>query len=136
MTELKKAFKRLRIEADETLREMAEALGVSEVYLSAIEAGRRQMTDSFVSNLKEVYSGIYADSYLIEIEAQGILQRGYATIKIESLEEAVNHVMTKRKLEYNPKQRRCLDCGCDIPDGDERYADGLCGICAYEKNIL
>ena len=55
LTALGKALRILRIENDEILKTMAEKLGITSAYLSAIENGKREPTQKFMDNLFSVY---------------------------------------------------------------------------------
>ena len=48
LTEFGKLVRKYRIDVDVTLREMADELGISAAYLSAIEIGRRPLTDQIL----------------------------------------------------------------------------------------
>lgn len=50
-TKFGKFLRKLRIDRGMVIRDMAEMLGVSPAYLSAIELGKRAIPDSFVDNL-------------------------------------------------------------------------------------
>lgn len=55
-TRLGKLLRKIRIDRDEYLKNMAEHLGVTSAYLSAIENGKRNMSDALLDRLAEVYS--------------------------------------------------------------------------------
>lgn len=46
----------VRLDKSETLRDMAEALGVSSAFLSAVENGKKKMPDSWYSTLSQKYN--------------------------------------------------------------------------------
>lgn len=50
-----KEIRKLRIDKDESLAEMAEKLGISASYLSAIETGTREIPVGFVDRLCNIY---------------------------------------------------------------------------------
>ncbi len=54
-TALGKELRKMRIDAGEVLKTMADKLGVTSSYLSAIEVGKRTMSDKLLNNLQEVY---------------------------------------------------------------------------------
>ena len=56
VTNLGKFFRELRIENQEILRDMADNLGVSSAFLSAVENGKKKMPDSWYQKLTELYS--------------------------------------------------------------------------------
>lgn len=51
VTEYGKIVRKARIDADLTMLDMANALGVSSAYLSAVEVGRKRITEIFLSNV-------------------------------------------------------------------------------------
>ncbi|MBI0095998.1 hypothetical protein A9G28_12780 [Gilliamella sp. Fer1-1] len=55
-TKLGKLIRKLRIDHGTTLRKMAETLGISSAYLSAIELGKRAVPNDFLHKLKESYA--------------------------------------------------------------------------------
>ncbi len=46
----------LRIERNELLKDMADALGVSSAFLSAVENGKKEIPSKWLDKIKEVYS--------------------------------------------------------------------------------
>ena len=54
-TEFGKMLRKIRIENDEVLTDMAKKLNISISYLSAIEAGEREIPDNMVDNLVDNY---------------------------------------------------------------------------------
>ena len=55
-TSLGKFLRTLRIENGEILKDMAENLGVSSAFLSAVENGKKKLPDSWYEKLTKVYS--------------------------------------------------------------------------------
>lgn len=55
-TELGKALRKLRIDRSETLGDMAEKLGITSSYLSAIEKGKRPTPDGLTDKISDLYS--------------------------------------------------------------------------------
>lgn len=55
VTKLGKKLRKIRIENDEVTYNMAEKLGISVSYLSAIENGKRAIPKNFIENLFEKY---------------------------------------------------------------------------------
>jgi len=56
LTEFGKYLRRLRIESGELLKCMAEKLGVTSSYLSAIETGKRNIPDGWVEKISQLYN--------------------------------------------------------------------------------
>lgn len=55
ITAIGKALRRIRLEKDEYLKDMADKLGVSSSYLSAIENGKRRLTSHLLEKIKKTY---------------------------------------------------------------------------------
>ena len=55
LTEFGKALRKIRIEREELLKDMATALGVSAAYLSAVETGKRRIPDDWVERISIHY---------------------------------------------------------------------------------
>lgn len=55
ITDFGKALRKLRIDAGQVLGDMAERLGISVAYLSAIENARREIPDGFVEKIAKLY---------------------------------------------------------------------------------
>ena len=55
ITDFGRELRKIRIDAGEVLKDMAEKLGYTSSYLSAIEVGKRAVPETFLSKLKECY---------------------------------------------------------------------------------
>jgi len=55
LTEFGKFLRRLRIDNEELLKSMAEKLGVSSSYLSAVETGKRNIPDDWEEKIIQLY---------------------------------------------------------------------------------
>ncbi len=55
LTELGKSLRKIRIDRQELLRDMAETLGVSAAYLSAVENGKRNAPQSWAEKIIQSY---------------------------------------------------------------------------------
>ena len=56
LTEFGKALRKLRINHQEILKDMADTLNVSAAYLSAVETGKRRIPADWVSRISKSYS--------------------------------------------------------------------------------
>lgn len=56
LTSIGKFLRKLRIDNGEILKDMADALGVSSAFLSAVENGKKKMPESWIEKLKAIYS--------------------------------------------------------------------------------
>ena len=63
LTRFGKMLRTIRLERDELLRDMAEKLGVTVAYLSAVENGKRKVPDEWISKIIALYD---LDDYLAE----------------------------------------------------------------------
>lgn len=55
ITSIGKFLRKLRIDKGEILRNMAETLGVSSAFLSAVENGKKKLPDAWFPKLQEYY---------------------------------------------------------------------------------
>lgn len=55
MTDFAKALRILRIERGEVLKDMADKLGITSSYLSAIECGKRKIPNDFCERVISIY---------------------------------------------------------------------------------
>lgn len=55
LTRFGKELRKIRIEHDEILKDMADKLNVTAAYLSAVENGNRKIPDSWVNIITEEY---------------------------------------------------------------------------------
>lgn len=55
LTELGKILRKIRIDRQELLRDMAETLGVSAAYLSAVENGKRNAPVAWIDKIIQAY---------------------------------------------------------------------------------
>lgn len=56
LTSIGKFLRKLRIDNEEILKDMAEKLGVSSAFLSAVENGKKKMPEGWSEKLKNLYS--------------------------------------------------------------------------------
>jgi transcriptional regulator with XRE-family HTH domain len=79
LTEFGKFLRNLRIEYEELLKDMADKLGVTPSYLSAVETGKRNIPDDWLEKIKKFYN--------LDIFAQETLDRAASnsikTIKLD-----------------------------------------------------
>ncbi len=55
ITEFGKTLRKIRIDKSEILRDMAEKLGMTSSYLSAIECGKRNIPDNLIDKIVSLY---------------------------------------------------------------------------------
>lgn len=56
LTHIGKQTRKIRIDNEELLIDMANKLGISASYLSSIETGKRKTPDNFISNIEQIYN--------------------------------------------------------------------------------
>ena len=56
LTDFGRFLRKIRIDCDEILKDMAEKLNVSAAYLSAVEMGKRNIPEQWVNKVSELYA--------------------------------------------------------------------------------
>jgi len=79
ITKFGKALRKYRIDKDVVLGEMAKELGVSSAYLSAVENGKKRITDKLIKSIKEYFS-LDKKSYR---ELKNLAELSQASVKID-----------------------------------------------------
>ena len=75
LTAFGKILRKLRIDNGEILKSMADQLGISSSYLSAIEMGKRVIPEDFITRLSQIYALSGEDIQQLEnAKLQGITQ--------------------------------------------------------------
>lgn len=75
LTAFGKFSRKLRIDHGEILKDMADRLGVTSAYLSAVETGKRNVPQEWVSILSEEYSLSQDERYMLKnAYSQSIVQ--------------------------------------------------------------
>lgn len=83
LTQFGKHVRKMRIDLDISLREMANGLGVSASYLSAVETGRRELTQSFAHRV----AAFFEDRGCKTSELWDAADRSIDEINVSSLDE-------------------------------------------------
>lgn len=106
MTEFGKFLRKLRIDNNELLKNMAEHLNVTPSYLSAIEIGKRNIPKDWFRKIVKIYN-LNANE---QIMLQGSIDRSKNTLKIPLNEMSDNDrdltISFARKLENLTKQEK------------------------------
>lgn len=79
LTNFGKELRKLRIDHDELLKDMASNLGVTVAYLSAVENGKREVPDTWIDVLREKYQ-LSSDELAI---LQSLAYEGKNSLKID-----------------------------------------------------
>lgn len=103
ITPFGKFCRKLRIDHGELLKDMADNLGVTSSYLSAIENGKRNVPLKWVSNLTEIYS---------------LNQNQYQELQVAAKESQIKNTMDIKSLENEDKDL-LMSLARKIDDMDE-----------------
>lgn len=79
LTNFGKSLRKIRIDHNELLKDMAGRLGVTVAYLSAVENGKREVPDSWIEKIADSY-GLSSEE---EKELQEYAYEGKETLKID-----------------------------------------------------
>lgn len=82
LTNFGKELRKIRVENDETLKDMGDRIGVSASFLSAVENGKKNVGEKFIRKIAETYRIPY-EKQLELIE----LARGYEKIDLRTASE-------------------------------------------------
>ena len=88
LTNFGKTLRKIRIDHDELLKDMAECLNVTVAYLSAVENGKREVPDSWID--------VLADSYGLTTQEKMELQK-YAYEDKNSLKISLDGIGAEEK---------------------------------------
>jgi transcriptional regulator with XRE-family HTH domain len=91
LTPFGKQVRKLRIDADVTLKEMADALGVSSAYLSGVETGDRPLSENMVQKAVGFFSG----RGIAATELRSIGDRMRTSVSVEALGEEEREVVAE-----------------------------------------
>lgn len=91
MTPFGKALRKLRIDRELLLGDMAERLGISPSYLSQIETGKKPIPNGFVEKWRSVFA--LADAEWIEIRHAAIVSTNEFKIQLSEQANAQDKVL-------------------------------------------
>ena len=86
ITMIGKTLRGIRLERDEYLKDMADKLGVSSSYLSAIENGKRRMTSKLLENIKKIYN--LSSEQTQKLERASMANQEKVSVDIEGMSES------------------------------------------------
>lgn len=78
ITEFGKYLRKLRIDSNEILQDMARRLGVSASFLSAVEVGKKNVPEGWIRKISDEY-GLSPDK---EVELCGLAEDAVKSVKI------------------------------------------------------
>lgn len=67
LTELGKELRKMRIDRGEVLKNMADKLGMTSSYLSAIECGKRNIPNGFITKIADIYNLNLTEKRILEL---------------------------------------------------------------------
>lgn len=88
MTEVGKVLKKIRLNADETLTQMAQKLDMSKAYLSAIENGKRNVPQDLEIKINSIYN--------LDINLKLELNKAIAH-QVSSINFEINNISDKKR---------------------------------------
>jgi transcriptional regulator with XRE-family HTH domain len=91
MTPFGKALRKLRIDRELLLGDMAERLGISPSYLSQIETGKKSIPDGFVDKLQRTFK--LAESEAQEVRHEAVLSTSEFKIQLGARADAQDKVL-------------------------------------------
>jgi len=99
VTEFGKICRKIRIDNNEVLKDMAQKLGVTTAYLSAVETGKRNIPEEWLDIIKREYQ-------LEQREYEGLVDTVYSLKKIikidmDNIEEQDREVMLEFVKNFN-----------------------------------
>ena len=92
VTAFGKILRKMRIDCSEVLGAMASRLGVSAAYLSSIENGGREIPDSLVAKIAEVYK--LDEAQIKELEEAKAKVKGAVDVNFQEQKAQENYVET------------------------------------------
>jgi transcriptional regulator with XRE-family HTH domain len=107
LTALGKALRKLRIERDLLLRDMADALGVSSAFLSAVETGRKKAPSDFIEKICKAYNLLKEERQILHEAAENSLTEVSMKMRTEKDRELVL-AFAKKFPNLNENERRAL----------------------------
>lgn len=85
LTKFGKKLRALRLENDQRLKDMADELGVTAAYLSAVENGKRSVPDSWIGRLSKEY--MLSDNEIEELQKLAYEDKTNIKIDLNDAEE-------------------------------------------------
>lgn len=104
LTSFGRLVRKLRIELDLTLGEMAKEIGISTAYLSAMETGRRPVTEDVVASATKFFKRKGIDAG----ELRSVVDRQSTEVNVARLaadERALVAAFARKVTSLNPEKR-------------------------------
>ena len=85
LTKFGKELKKIRIERDEVLRDMATKLDVTVAYLSAVENGNRKVPDSWVGTIARKYN--LTEAEIVNLQEAAFENKNSVSVQFDNTNE-------------------------------------------------
>lgn len=107
MDDIKTTLIKIRLKNNERLKDMAENLGVSSAFLSAVENNKKNVPDSWYSKLQSIYN--LSAEEILKIKESALFSRKIIELNLEqasneSRELAVRFARSFNSLDNNTKK--------------------------------
>jgi HTH-type transcriptional regulator, competence development regulator len=93
ITEIGKYLRHLRVDHDETLKDMAAKLNVSSAYVSSVECGKRAFPDKWIEILNDKYN--LNESESIELEKVVSIAKSQVNIEMNNFSDEQQDISIK-----------------------------------------
>ena len=97
LTDFGKAIRKLRIDYDTNLNELATSIGVSSAFLSAVETGKKPISAELITNITNALGLSKAEENLLTHAASQSVDN--VTVRTNSPEEAEIALMFARRIQ-------------------------------------
>lgn len=102
-----KILRKIRVDHDEILKDMATKLGITSAYLSAIENGKRAIPSDLTMRLSKIYELSFADKLKLE-EAEDAIKTN-VTIELSAVSEERKNMVLKLARQFSELTDAQLD---------------------------
>ena len=99
LTDFGKTLRKLRIDHDVNLKNMADGLGVTSAFLSGVETGRNAINPGLINKISEILS--LSDAESLELNAAASKTLSEVSIRVENDHDAEIAIMFARKVDNN-----------------------------------
>ncbi|CAI3120413.1 helix-turn-helix domain-containing protein [Acinetobacter baumannii] len=99
LTDFGKTLRKLRIDHDVNLKNMADSLGVTSAFLSGIETGRKAISPGLINKVSEILN--LSEDESTELNAAASKTLSEVSIKVENEHDAEIAIMFARKVDDN-----------------------------------
>ncbi len=114
-TEYGKTVRKLRIDKLMSLKELAEKLGVTPSYISAVEMGRKKLTDELVESVSDAMELSRSERELVWVAA--VESRDHVTIDVRNADSSAREavaVLARNFGELSPEALKSIRQLADV----------------------